>query len=97
MARYCPCGNQVLPNRGICQECGEIYGYDRKEWPAWLLFAVNDTTREEMQYSRQDDECLFMDEIEPNGRGGYRPKREFALRGCRTETHLYQDRHKHGG
>jgi len=25
MARYCPCGNQVLPNRGICQECGEIY------------------------------------------------------------------------
>ncbi len=85
MARYCPCGKEILPNRGICRECGEIYGYDRKEWPAWLLFAVNDATREEMQCLRNDS--LFMDEIEPNGRGGYREKREFALRGCRTETH----------
>jgi hypothetical protein len=33
-----------------------------------------------------------LDDIEPNGYGGYRAKRVFALRGCRTETHLYQDK-----
>ena len=94
MARYCPCGNQVLPNRGICQECGEVYGYNRKEWPTWLLFAVNDITREELEYHRHDH-LNFDTDIEPNGRGGYRAKRDFALRGCREETHLYEDREKY--
>ena len=54
---------------------------------------VNDITREEMDFQRHDN--LRLDEIEPNGRGGYRAKREFALRGCRTETHLYEERGKH--
>ncbi len=54
---------------------------------------VNDITREEMDESRHYH--FRMDEIEPNGNGGYRPKREFALRGCRTETHLYEERGKH--
>jgi hypothetical protein len=54
---------------------------------------VNDITREEMDNSRHNH--LRIDEIELNGRGGYREKREFALRGCRTETHLYEDRNKY--
>lgn len=93
MSRQCPCGNQVAPNRRICQECGEIYGYQMSEWPVWLRMMVNDITREEMDNSRHNH--LRIDEIELNGRGGYREKREFALRGCRTETHLYEDRNKY--
>lgn len=94
MTRYCPCGRVVSVNRGICEECGKIYGYDREEWPDWLRFMVNDITREELNNIRHD-EVSYNDGIEPNGRGGYRAKREFALRGCRTETHLYEDRHNH--
>ena len=93
MARKCPCGKSILPNRRICQECGEIYGYQMSEWPVWLRMMVNDITREEMDNSRHNH--LRIDEIELNGRGGYREKREFALRGCRTETHLYEDRNKY--
>lgn len=93
MSRQCPCGNQVALNRRICQECGEIYGYQMSEWPVWLRMMVNDITREEMDNSRHNH--LRIDEIELNGRGGYREKREFALRGCRTETHLYEDRNKY--
>lgn len=95
MARKCPCGKPILPNRRICKECGDIYGFDSSEWPEWLRWQVNDITREEMDFQRHNH--LQLDEIEANGRGGYRAKREFALRGCRTETHLYQDRDQHGG
>ena len=95
MARKCPCGKSILPNRRICQECGEIYGYESAEWPEWLRAMVNDITREEMDFQR--NQHLRLDEIEANGRGGYRSKPVFALRGCRTETHLYQERDQHGG
>jgi len=54
---------------------------------------VNDITREEMDNSRHNH--LRIDEIELNGHGGYRAKPVFALRGCRTETHLYEDRNKY--
>ena len=95
MARKCPCGKPILPNRRICKECGDIYGFDSSEWPEWLRWQVNDITREEMDFQRHNH--LQLDEIEPNGRGGYRAKWDFTLRGCRTETHLYQDRDQHGG
>ena len=95
MERLCPCGKRILSNRRLCQECGDIYGFDSSEWPEWLRMLVNDITREEMDFQRHDN--LRLDEIEPNGQGGYRAKREFALRGCRTETHLYQEREQHGG
>ena len=95
MSRKCPCGKPILPNRRICKECGDIYGFDSSEWPEWLRMLVNDITREEMDFQRHNH--LQLDEIEPNGRGGYRSKREFALRGCGSETHLYQDRQQHGG
>ena len=95
MSRKCPCGKPILPNRRICKECGDIYGFDSSEWPEWLRMLVNDITREEMDFQRHDH--LQLDEIESNGRGGYRAKREFALRGCRTETHLYENRSQHGG
>ena len=95
MERLCPCGKAVLPNRRICKECGSIYGFDSSEWPEWLRWQVNDIQRE--LDCERNNEQLSLESIEPNGRGGYRAKREFALRGCRTETHLYQEREQHGG
>ena len=88
MERMCPCGKQVLPNRRLCQECGDIYGFNSAEWPEWLRFLVSDTQRQ-LDFDLKHNH-LRLDDIEPNGSGGYRPKREFALRGCRTETHLYK-------
>ena len=88
MERMCPCGKQVLPNRRLCQECGDIYGFNSAEWPEWLRFLVSDTQRQ-LDFDLKHNH-LRLDDIEPNGSGGYRPKREFALRGCRTETHLYE-------
>ena len=95
MERLCPCGKHVLPNRRLCKECAEIYGCDSTEWPEWLRWQVSDIQREldfDMKHNHRQ-----LDEIESNGRGGYRAKREFALRGCRTEIHLYQEREQHGG
>ena len=93
MARFCPCGKAVSTKRRICAECGEVYGYIPSEWPEWFRLIVNDYNREEMDFRRHDN--LRLDEIEPNGRGGFRAKREFALRGCRNETHLYEEREKY--
>lgn len=95
MARHCVCGKPVWHRYSLCRECGKIYGFDVQEWPEWLRGYVNDVNREELEYRRHETDYLRMDEIVPNGRGGYRPKREFALRGCRTETHLYQERDQH--
>lgn len=95
MERLCPCGKHVLPNRRLCKECAEIYGCDSAEWPEWLRWQVSDIQRE-LDFDMKHNH-LQLDEIEPNGRGGYRAKREFALRGCGNETHLYQERDQHGG
>ena len=95
MERLCPCGKHVLPNRRLCKECAEIYGCDSAEWPEWLRWQVSDIQRE-LDFDMKHNH-LQLDEIESNGRGGYRAKREFALRGCRNETHLYQEREQHGG
>lgn len=93
MARFCPCGKAISNKRWICVECGEIYGYDRSEWPEWLRFVVNDNNREELNCNRHIE--IPLSELEPNGRGGYRAKSDFTLRGCRTETHLHKDRNAH--
>ena len=95
MERLCPCGKHVLPNRRLCKECAEIYGCDSTEWPEWLRWQVSDIQRE-LDFDMKHNH-LQLDEIEANGRGGYRSKPVFALRGCRTETHLYQERDQHGG
>jgi len=95
MERFCPCGKQIRVDRRLCGECAEIYGTDPKEWPEWLRWQVNDIQRE--LDCERNNEQLSLESIESNGRGGYRAKREFALRGCRNETHLYQEREQHGG
>jgi len=88
--RYCICGKPIQNNRRLCKECGEIYGYNPNDWPEWLRWLVSDMQRS-IDQERNHVE-VPLDDIEPNGCGGYRAKRVFALRGCRTETHLYQDK-----
>jgi hypothetical protein len=91
--RYCICGKPISNNRRLCKECGDNYGYNPDNWPEWLRWLVNDMQRS-IDQERNHTE-LSLDEIESDGDGIYRAKRAFALRGCRTETHLYEDRDKH--
>ena len=93
MTKECVCGAEILDNRSLCRECAEIYGYIPSEWPEWLRWSVSDLQRvhiEDLKHAH-----LRLEDIEPNGSGGYRAKREVALRGCRTETHLYEERGNH--
>ena len=93
MNKECVCGANIQFNRSLCHECAEIYGTDPDEWPKWLRWQVNDIQKEHDSYRLHSE--LYLNEIESNGMGGYRAKREFALRGCRTKTHLYEEREKH--
>jgi len=88
--RYCVCGRAIPFKRQLCGECLEIYGDDLKEWPEWLRWQVSDIQRE-IDYERRHDD-FWLDEEEE-----LVPDYAEPLRGCRTETHLYEDRHKHGG
>jgi hypothetical protein len=83
--RFCVCGKSISIKRQLCGECLEIYGDDPEEWPAWLKWQTSDIQRE-VDYERRHDEFWLDDEDEPQA--------DFTepLRGCRTETHLYQDR-----
>lgn len=88
--RYCVCGKQINLNRQLCGECLEIYGSVPSKWPEWLRWQIGDIQRD-IDYERRHDEFWLdeEDELVP----------DFAepLRGCRTETHLYQERDQHGG
>jgi len=95
MSKQCVCGAEIRNGRSLCRECAEIYGTDSSEWPEWLKWSVSDIQRSHIADLTHNH--MRLDEIEPNGRGGYRAKREATLRGCRTETHLYQEREQHGG
>jgi hypothetical protein len=86
MERYCPCGKQIRVDRRLCKECADIYGIDKQEWPEWLSWMVSDIQRE-LDFDR-NHEYSNLDEIEPNGRGGYRAKPVFTLRGCRELSHV---------
>jgi len=93
MTKECVCGVEIADNRTLCKECAEVYGINPHEWPEWFRWKFNDLRREHV--SNISHNHLRLDDIEPNGSGGYRPKREVALRGCRTETHLYEERGNH--
>lgn len=86
--KYCVCGKEISLKRQLCGECLDIYGADSREWPAWLRWQISDIQRE-IDYERRHDEFWLDDEDELPA--------DFAepLRGCRTETHLYEDRNKY--
>ena len=89
--RNCVCGKPIPHNRQLCSSCIEIYGSDQTKWAEWLKFWVQDYQRE------LDCENMHRHFSIDVNEGIVEPKPTFKLNGCRTETHLYQDRHKHGG
>lgn len=92
--RKCPCGRSITGKRVLCPECRGIYGDDRSEWPAWLLFMVNDfhtEYRKEVEY--QNAASGFDDDAEDGDEDGLYQDESYVdsdgliiLRGCRTET-----------
>ena len=92
--KLCPCGKTFTGNHDLCCECGYIYGYSRSDWPAWLLFMVNDlrTERRKEIIAKKhiadftddpddgDEDVLHQREshIDDNGL--------LILRGCRQDT-----------
>ena len=90
MQRLCPCGRMIAGKRDLCNECLNIYGADRREWPAWLLYMVNDfhnCYRKELDYldyvsgfcdeaDGGDEDELFQQETYVDADG------EIILRGC---------------
>lgn len=90
MAKECVCGSYISNNRTLCRECAEVYGINPGEWPEWFRWKFNDLRREHVDSLTHNH--LKYDDIEPNGRGGYRAKPDFTLRGCRETTHLYEER-----
>lgn len=88
LMRRCVCGVGISPRRRLCKECLDIYGSDSDEWPEWLRWQISDIQRE-IDHDRRHDE------VEITAGDLLSSKPAFALRGCRTETHLYQDRDKY--
>jgi len=91
MMRNCVCGKPIPHNRQLCASCIEKYGGDSSKWDEWLIDWMQSYQRE----LNQERDYHFLS-IDVND-GIVEPKPMFKLRGCRTETHLYEDRHKHGG
>ena len=94
LQRYCPCGKKIAGKRELCPECLSTYGDIRKDWPAWLLFAVNDFQnqyKKEIAYFQNTED---FDDIAGNGDlddlltdETYTDKdRLLILRGCRQDT-----------
>lgn len=86
--RYCVCGKAISIRRQLCGECLEIYGNQPCDWPEWLKWQIGDIQRE-VDCERRHDEFWLDDEDE------LQPDFAEPLRGCRTETHLYQDRERY--
>lgn len=100
MMRNCVCGKPIPHNRQLCASCilepeyeGDPihYGSDQTKWPEWLTDWMSSYQKE--LNAERDYHHLSIDVNE----GIVEAKPQFKLNGCRTETHLYEDRHKYGG
>lgn len=95
MNRQCVCGKPIKINKRLCPECIAIYGTDPDEWPEWLRWLVGDIQRD-IQYDYSHNDHVSIDTgVTYDSSGNMKAKPKFELRGCRTETHLYEDRHNH--
>ena len=64
--RQCPCGKPIKSKYSLCPACVNIYGNDRKEWPEWLLFLVNDIQRELKQENDLYDREIVFSDMDPD-------------------------------
>ena len=91
MMRNCVCGKPIPHNRQLCASCITEYGVNQANWPDWLTDWMSSYQKE--LNAERDYHHLSIDVNE----GIVEAKPQFKLNGCRTETHLYEDRHKYGG
>jgi len=89
MQRFCPCGKPIKPTWTLCQDCLSQYGKDRDKWPQWLREWLQSYQSELDQERRHNHLQIDIDgEI-------IEPPKVPKLKGCRNQTHLYQDRDKY--
>lgn len=91
MKRLCVCGEKIPHNAQLCAGCISIYGSSAGKWPVWLQEWMKACQRE--LNAERDHPCISLDALMVD-RLAPPLKR---LNGCRDETHLWQDRHNHGG
>jgi len=91
MMRNCVCGKQIPHNRQLCASCILEYGDNQANWTDWLIDWMQSYQKELDAEKRYHHLSIDVNE------GIVEAKPQFKLNGCRTETHIYEDRHKHGG
>lgn len=93
MKKQCVCGNGIRSERWLCDSCAALYGLDKSQWPNWLNDWMRSYRSEHNYESYHRDVSLdaYEDALECE-----KPVKPITkLNGCRTETHLYQDRNNH--
>ena len=49
MQKRCVCGKVITSQYDLCANCLKEYGYNRSEYPEWLVFMIADMKRERRQ------------------------------------------------
>ena len=91
MMRNCVGGKQIPHNRQLCASCVIEYGSDSSKWDEWLKDWMQNYQAE---LNRERDYLHLSIDV---NEGIVQASPQFKLNGCRTETHLYQEREQHGG
>ena len=89
MMRNCVCGKPIPHNRQLCASCVIEYGSDSSKWDEWLKDWMQNYQAE---LNRERDYLHLSIDV---NEGIVQANPQFKLNGCRTETHLYEDRAKH--
>jgi len=89
LKRNCVCGKPIPHNQQLCASCLSYYGVNAGGWPLWLTEWLKNY-QAELDSERNHQHLAI--EVDGTIR---KPARPFKLNGCRTETHLYEDRENH--
>jgi len=93
MKKQCVCGAGIRVDRRLCDSCSELYGLDSTKWPVWLSDWMG-SYQKEYSYEKNHREVsyeAYQDALECEN-----PEVPLkSLRGCREESHLYEDRTNH--
>ena len=89
MMRNCVCGKPIPHNRQLCASCILEYGSDSSKWDEWLKDWMQSYQAE---LNRERDYLHLSIDV---NEGIVQAAPQFKLNGCRTETHLYEEREKY--
>lgn len=89
MMRNCVCGKPIPHNRQLCASCISKYGGDSSKWDEWLKDWMHSYQAE---LNRERDYLHLSIDV---NEGVVEAKPQFKLNGCRTNTHLYEERNKY--